>query len=398
MSTFSYSAIDSVGRKSAGQLNAASRGEAFQMLSLQSLMPLNLTEAKYRSNSGPKVRPAAIAAACVLLSDQLETDVPLLRALQVLAHQTSDAKLKVALTRLAERVADGASLAEAMSEHVQLFGELEISMVRAGEEGGFLNESLRRIASVRERQEEIRGRLISALAYPLLLLVVGALVVLGMLIFFVPRFEPLFESLCIANRMPFMTTILLTVSSFLQTWGIPVLLVLFVGMMVARAMLPPEEIRVFRDRTSLNLKGLGPVIRSLAIARFCRVLGSLLQNGVPMLQSLEIAREATGNRILSKTIADAASHIGAGKSLAGPLAASGHFPDDVLEMLSVAEQCNKLETVLLKLADKLESRAQQQLDILLRLLEPAMMVCMAIVIGFLVIALLMPVFEGNGLI
>ena len=397
MSQFTYSAINGSGQKVLGQLNAASRGDALQALAQQALMPLTLMEAKITPLRGHRVKPSAIAAACSLLADQLDTGVPLLKALRVMEQQTSSAGLKTALARIAERVADGSTLADAMTEHGTLFGELEVSMVRAGEEGGFLDESLRRLAIVRERQEEIRGRLLSALAYPALLVVVGSIVVVGMLTFFVPKFEPLFESLRQSNRMPLPTTILLALSGFLQSWGLPLLVLIVVAVVTAKSLIPVEKIRLFRDRHSLKMKGIGPVVQSLAIARFCRVLGTLLQNGVPMLKSLEIARSATGNRILSQTIAAAAENIGAGKSLSIPLAASGHFPADVLEMLSVAEQSNKLESVLLKLADKLESRSQLRLDMLMKLLEPLMMVVMAVVVGFLVIALLMPVFEGNGL-
>jgi general secretion pathway protein F/type IV pilus assembly protein PilC len=397
MSQFTYSAINGSGQKVLGQLDAASRGDALQALAQQALMPLTLMEARVTPLRNQRVKPAAIAAACSLLADQLDTGVPLLKALRVMAQQTSSTGLRTALTRIAERVADGSSLADAMTEHGTLFGELEVSMVRAGEEGGFLDESLRRLAIVRERQEEIRGRLLSALAYPALLSIVGSLVVVGMLTFFVPKFEPLFESLRQSNRMPMPTTILLAVSGFLQSWGLPLLVLLVVTIVIAKSLIPAEKIRMFRDRHSLRMKGIGPVVQSLAIARFCRVLGTLLQNGVPMLKSLDIARSATGNRVLSETIAAAAENIGAGKSLSIPLAASGHFPADVLEMLSVAEQSNKLESVLLKLADKLESRSQLRLDMLMKLLEPLMMVVMAIVVGFLVIALLMPVFEGNGL-
>ncbi len=397
MSQFTFSAINGSGQKVLGQLNAASRGDALQALAQQALMPLTLMEAKIAPLRGQRVKPSAIAAACSLLADQLDTGVPLLKALRVMGQHTSSAGLKTALARIAERVADGSTLADAMTEHGTLFGELEVSMVRAGEEGGFLDESLRRLAIVRERQEEIRGRLLSALAYPALLVVVGSIVVIGMLTFFVPKFEPLFESLRQSNRMPLPTTILLALSGFLQSWGLPLLVLIVVAIVVAKSLIPVERIRLFRDRHSLKMKGIGPVVQSLAIARFCRVLGTLLQNGVPMLKSLEFARSATGNRILSQTIAAAAENIGAGKSLSIPLAASGHFPADVLEMLSVAEQSNKLESVLLKLADKLESRSQLRLDMLMKLLEPLMMVVMAVIVGFLVIALLMPVFEGNGL-
>lgn len=397
MSTFTYNAMNPSGQKVLGQLNASTRGEALQALAQQALMPLTLSQSRVAGRQNARVKPAAIAAACSLLADQLDTGVPLLKALRVMEQQTTSAGLKIALGRIAERVADGASLADAMKEQEQLFGDLEISMVRAGEEGGFLDESLRRLAIVRERQEELRGRLISALSYPVLLVIVGMLVVIGMLTFFVPKFEPLFESLRQSNRMPVPTVVLLALSSFLKSWGLLLLAGIIAAIITAKTMLPADKVQLWRDRWMLQMKGIGPIVRSLAIARFCRVLGTLLQNGVPMLKSLEIARQATGNRVLSQTIANAADNIGAGKSLSIPLAASGHFPADVLEMLAVAEQSNKLEPVLLKLADKLESRSQMKLDMLMKLLEPLMMVVMAIIVGFLVIALLMPVFEGNGL-
>jgi len=397
MSQFIYSAIDGSGKKILGQLNAASRGDALTALAQQAIMPLTLKEGRVTPLRGQRVKPAAIAAACSLLADQLDTGVPLLKALRVMEQQTSSEGLKTALARIAEKVADGSTLADAMAERGTLFGELEVSMVRAGEEGGFLDESLRRLAIVRERQEEIRGRLMSALAYPALLMIVGGLVVVGMLTFFVPKFEPLFESLRLSGRMPWPTTVLLAISSALKTWGLPALVLVAIAIPVLKSLIPAERARLFYDHASLQMKGIGPVVRSLAIARFCRVLGTLLQNGVPMLKSLEIARRATGNRVLSETIAIAAENIGAGKSLSVPLAASGHFPPDVLEMIAVAEQSNKLESVLLKLADKLESRSQLRLDMLMKLMEPLLMVVMAVIVGFLVIALLMPVFEGNGL-
>ena len=397
MASFSYTAIDVSGQRILGQLTAASRGEALNSLTQQSMTPLTLNESRAASNRGKRVKASAIATACSLLADQLDAGVPLLKALRVMEQQTSSSGLKEALTRITEQVADGSSLADAMREHNALFGDLEVSMIRAGEEGGFLDDALRRLAVVRERQEEIRGRLISALAYPALLTVVGFIVVIGMLTLFVPKFEPLFDSLRQQNRMPWPTTVLLAFSSFLQTWGIPILLTLVASGFVAKSMIPMNTFRLLRDRYVLQVKGIGPIIKSLAIARFCRVLGTLLENGVPILRSLTIAREATGNRVLSEAIATAAENIGAGKSLTAPLAASGHFPPDVLEMMFVGEQSNQLQSVLIKLADRLEARSQQRLDILLKLIEPLMMVVMAVIVGFLVVALLMPVFEGNGL-
>ncbi len=401
MPQFHYIALDATGRRIPGSLVASARAEALRMIEQLSLTPLSLSETRSLTSAfrSPKrsVRPAAVAAAFGLLADQLETGVPLLKALQVLAKQSSDAGLQRILSEVCEKVADGTSLASAFAGFPDVFGSLETSIVQAGEEGGFLEDSLRRLASVRERHQEIRAKLVSVLAYPLLLTIVGAIVVTGMLVFFVPKFEPLFDSLRQTGQMPWPTELLLFVSHLLQQWG------LFIGagfvmvFLIVRWAVPKDRMLEWRDQSVIRLKGLGPVLTIFGVARFCRILGTLLQNGVPILRSLEIARHATGNRVLSRAIAEASESIARGKALSGPLAASGFFTPDVLEMLSVAEQSNRLEPVLLRLADKLETRGHQRLDVLMRLLEPMMMLVLAIVVGFLVVALLLPVFEGNGM-
>lgn len=401
MPQFEYIALDAAGRRIPGSLVASARGEALRMIEQLSLTPLSLSETRSFTSvfrtSKRSVRPAAVAAAFSLLADQLETGVPLLKALQVLAKQSSDPGLQRILSEVCEKVADGTSLASAFAGFPDVFGSLETSIVEAGEEGGFLEDSLRRLASVRERHQEIRAKLVSVLAYPLLLTIVGAMIVTGMLVFFVPKFEPLFDSLRQTGQMPWPTELLLFVSHLLQQWGLLIGAGVLVVILLLRWGIPQERMQEWRDQASIRVKGLGPVLTIFGVARFCRILGTLLQNGVPILRSLEIARHATGNRVLSRAIAEASESIARGKALSGPLAASGFFTPDVLEMLSVAEQSNRLEPVLLRLADKLETRGHQRLDVLMRLLEPMLMLVLAIVVGFLIVALLLPVFEGNGM-
>lgn len=397
MPQFDYIAIDATGRRIPGSLVATARADALRMIEQLALTPLSLTESRTRRAASRRARPAAVAAAFSLLADQLETGVPLLKALDVLARQSSDQALQRILKEVSEKVADGTSLATAFAAFPEVFGSLETSIVQAGEEGGFLEDSLRRIAVVRERHQEIRAKLVSVLAYPVLLTVVGALVVTGMLIFFVPKFEPLFDSLRQSGQMPWPTELLLFVSHTLQHWGLVIAGVLTAIVLLLKWAIPQERFHEWKDQTIVRLRGLGPVLTIFGVSRFCRILGTLLQNGVPILRSLEIARHATGNRVLSRAIAEASESIARGKALSGPLAASGFFTADVLEMLSVAEQSNRLEPILLRLADKLEARGHQRLDVLMRLAEPLLMLILAVIVGFLVVALLLPVFEGNGM-
>jgi general secretion pathway protein F/type IV pilus assembly protein PilC len=397
MPQFQYIAVNSSGQRVPGTLLANTRADALQQLAAAAMVPLSLNEGSNHRGRSERIPPAALASAFSLLSDQLDTGVPLLRALQVLSTQSSNATLRTVLNGIAAQVADGSSLAAALAAKPGVFHDLDISMIQAGEEGGFLQESLRRLATVRERQEEVRARVLSAAAYPALLAVVSLLVVAGMLVFFVPQFQPLFDSLIESGRLPWPTSLLLWISDTLSRWFLPLVIVTSAILLIIRVRVPAESLATLRDRTAIRIPGVGPVVRAISIARFCRVLGALLQNGVPMLRSLEISRRAAGNRVISDTIAAAQESICSGQSLATPLAASNHFPPDVLEMIAVAEQANRLESVLLKLADRLELRAQRRLDLFLRMLEPALMLVMATIVGFMVVALLMPVFEGTGL-
>lgn len=333
-----------------------------------------------------------------LLADLLESGVAPLKALDVLHEQTAHPVLRTTLADIRSQVADGSTLSQAMTSHPGLFKELAVSMIHAGEEGGFLEDSLKRIARFTERQEELKGRVFGALAYPAFLLVAGCVVVAGMLTLFVPKFEPLFERMRARGELPLPTMALLDISHTLRSHAGWIILMLVIVGLAVHKWVTQENARQRFDHLRLKVAGIGPIVRSLAISRFCRVLGTLLTNGVPLLHALDIARKATGNRAISAAIGAAAQSVSSGNALADPLAASGYFPRDVLEMITVGEQANRLESILLNVADKLDRRTQRKLDVLVRLLEPALMVVMAAVIGLLVVALLMPIFESNGIV
>jgi general secretion pathway protein F/type IV pilus assembly protein PilC len=229
-------------------------------------------------------------------------------------------------------------------------------------------------------------------------MVLGTAIVAFMLVYFVPKFEPLFEGLREAGQLPWPTTVLLAVSGVLQSYGWLVLLAVLGGCYFGQQLLQSEEGRRQADVLRLRIWGLGNLFRSLAIARFCRVLGTLLHNGVPMLNSLRISKDALGNRVLSEAVATAADRISSGKSLARPLGESGHFPADVIEMISVGEEANNLEQVLIQIAEKMERYTQRRMDLAVRLLEPLMLVVMAGVILFVMMALLLPIFNSSSMV
>ncbi len=400
MPEFRYIARELSGRAVSGELTAASELDVVSQLSGKQLFPVKILPSKPTGvrQFGWRRRPSAgqLATFYSQLADLLRSGVPLLRSLDLLERQTSHAGLKSVLRELRDRVADGTRLAESMRVHPEAFSELAVSMVRAGEEGSFLEDVLKQVADFTEHQQELKSRVIGAMAYPAFLLVAGVSVVWAMLVWFVPKFTPVFERLSNQGELPWATTALMSLSDVAGSYWFVTVLALVGAVLILRQQLRTEAgIRRWHS-ASLRLPAMGPVVRSLAVARFCRILGTLLKNGVPILQSLRIAKDATGNRIITDAIAAAADSVSTGKSLASPLASSGQFPLEVVEMISVGEEANNLEQVLINVADTMERRTQRLLDLAVRLLEPLMLMVMAGLILFVVIGLLLPVMKSSG--
>ncbi|HVV99640.1 MAG TPA: type II secretion system F family protein [Planctomycetaceae bacterium] len=400
MPEFQYNARELSGREVSGVLTAGSEQEVLSTLAGRSLFPTKIALAqkaeRQRKAVGKRVSSRHLVTFYSQLADLLHSGVPLLRSLEVLEQQASHPTIAAVLQDVRQQVADGTRLADSLRRHPQVFGELAVSMVRAGEEGGFLEDVLKQVATFTEHQEELKARVVGAMAYPAFLAVACIVVVAGMLIFLVPKFAPIFERLAAAGELPTPTKILMAGSDFLKVYGIWVVAALIGGGWYGLQKMKTEAGRRFVDKWRLKAKGIGPIVRSLAVARFCRILGTLLRNGVPILNSLRIAKDATGNVLLSEAIGSAADNISAGKSLAKPLAASGQFSSEVVEMITVGEEANNLEQVLLNIADNMERRTYRQLELFVRLLEPSLLLVMAVVIVFVMIALLLPVFKSAG--
>ncbi len=400
MPAFAYTARDLTGKKVTGTLEAASEREVAGNLAAQALFPIEVkaasTSAISFSFGKKRVKGQDLAVFYSQLASLLRSGVPMMRSLTVLGDQSINATLSETIKELKGRVEDGEPIGDAMARYPKVFNEMGVNMIRAGTEGGFLEDALERVAGFTEMQEDLKGRTISALAYPAFLAVMGSAVVTGLLVFFVPSFDKMFERLRAKDEMPQMTEYLLAFSNFLQDYGLWAVIIAIPLCMFLYAQYKTERGQETADRVKLKIPVLGNILMSLAVARFCRILGTLLGNGVPIIRSLEISRSATGNRLLSQSIADATDNITAGESLAKPLQQSGHFPQTVCEMISVAEESNSLETVLPQISDTLEKRTFRRLDLFVRLLEPLMLLVMAVVVMFVVLALMLPVIKSSS--
>lgn len=389
MASFDYIARDAAGRRVRGRIEAASEAVLLSDLAAKGLAPIRVDAARARA-TGKRVGVRALSASYRQLSELLRSGVPLLKALRLLGRSKSNATLAAAWNEVADAIASGERFADAMSRHPRVFAPVHVAMVRAGERGAFLEPVLARLATLLEQQADLRGRVIGNLMYPAVLLLVGAGVVVASLVFFVPKFQDFFDKL---PSLPLATRVLLGASEIFTQHAFALAFLLVATVAAVVVLLRKPAVRYWCSEQLMRVPLLGPLFSSIAVARFSRMLGTLLENGIPMLQAIEIARDSAGNPVLSRALDRAADSVRQGEQLSRPLADSGLFSEDVVEIISVGESANTLPSVLVRLADTLESRIDRSLSMLLRLMEPAMLLLIAAVVMFIFLALVVPMMQ-----
>jgi general secretion pathway protein F/type IV pilus assembly protein PilC len=285
-------------------------------------------------------------------------------------------------------VAEGKSLQESVRQYPEVFPPLHAAMIQAGERAAFLEQVLRSLSEFLERLDDLRSKVMGALIYPALLTALGVTVMMGALIFFVPKFQPLLANV----KKPLPTELLFAASVTVRSYWYLVLVGLGVVGAAVWMNLRSERASRWLEKMRLKVPVVGNALRLLAITRFCRILGTMLANGVPLLQALRISREATGSNLLAERIAEATEAVRDGKRLSEPLGVGGFFPDQILAMIAVAEESNKLDQVLVQISDTVERRTNRQVDQAVRLIEPVILCLVAAGIGFLALGLLLPIF------
>ncbi len=405
MAVFEYKGLDGNGQAVAGIIDADSAKSARRRLRKKGIFPTEIHEQAEGATRGEglnvqidvaKYFQFITARDVSVITTQLATlvgaHVPMAQALTALVEQAEKEKLKVILSKIKEKVNEGVPLADAMQEHPKVFDELYVQMVRAGEKSGALAEVLKRLARYGEAQVKLQGQIMGALAYPILMTVVGTLMLMALFLFVLPRVRGLFEQLGGEDQLPLITRVVFFLGDALTTWWV-VALVVTVGVGSAigfRRWVRSEAGRERWDRFKLKLPVFGKMNRLIAVARFCRTLSTLLLSGVPILSALSIVEKVVGNVVIAKAIADAAHNIREGQSIATPLKQSEQFPPLVTHMIAIGEKTGELETMLTNVADAYDEQVEATMSAVTSLLAPVMIMLMGGVLFFIALGLLLP--------
>jgi type IV pilus assembly protein PilC len=417
MPRYAYVALDSRGQESKGAVDASSSSEAIGQLRQAGYFPTNVSEegvvlggdrktarhaattprAKWIPRSKnivlfqrKSIKPKTLMIFTRQLATLIDAGLPLLRGLNVLAKQERDSVLKSAINKVADSVQEGSTFSEGLAQHPRLFNDLYVNMVRAGEIGGVLELVLTRLAEFQEKAQKVKNKVVAAMVYPIIVLLLAMGIMTFLLIFIVPKFEAIFHDMLGDKPLPTITLFVIGISDFMQTYW-PVLL----GVMVALFAAGKISARTIAghaiiDRAKLRAPLFGDLIRKTSISRFSRTLGTLVTSGVPILQALEITRKTAGNMVIARAISQVHDSVKEGESITQPLEASGAFPPMVISMIDVGEETGQLPEMLLKIAEVYDDEVDNSVAALTSLLEPVMIVLLALIVGTIVIALFMP--------
>jgi general secretion pathway protein F len=407
MGVYEYVALDEKGRELKGFVDATGVAAARQQLRERGVYPINILpaqEKKGASVSGmmnlslrQKVSTKEVSVFTRQLATLLGAGIPLVPSFGVLLAQAKNPGLVKILAQIRGDINEGKSLTASLETYPRIFPPFYINMVKAGEASGTLNLVLERLADFSENQQALISKIRASLAYPVIMLLVGTLVIFLLMTFVVPQITEIFTDM--QQTLPLITIILVAVSHFLKSFWWLIFLLILAGIAAFKYLTANTQAgRRFWDSVKLSAPVWGSVNRKIAIARFARTLSTLLHSGVPLLPALDIVGNVVNNMFISGTIANAARDVEEGQSLSAPLAQSGIFPPMVTEMIAVGEQSGSLERMLDRIATAYETEVQSDILVMTSLLEPLMILAMGLAVGFIVVSILLPIFEMNQLV
>lgn len=419
MPKFNYVAMDSRGKETKGTLEVANQNEAIGRLKEMGYFPTKVVEAEKPKEKGGKkaapapaskgkgkkkgmtlnfaipglggkVKPKVLTSFTRQLATLVDAGLPLLRGLRVLEKQEKSPVLRRIINDLAISIEGGSTFSEGLAQHPKVFNRLFVNMVKAGELGGVLEVVLNRLAEFMEKAQKIKGKVKAAMFYPVAVMVVAVAILIVLMVFVVPKFKQIFNDMLEGAALPSFTQFVLGISEFVagnvgKTFaGLVAIIVIF------KLALRTKIGRKVWDRVALSFPVLGPVVSKVAIARFTRTLGTLVSSGVPILQALTIVKETSGNVIVADAVSGIHESVKEGETITAPMEASKVFPPMVISMVDVGEQTGALPEMLMKVADNYEDEVDNAVSAMTSLLEPIMIVFLAVIVGSIVIALFLP--------
>jgi len=394
--TFSYKVMDKSGRMISGELEGENPTIVLTRLRQMGYVVIDLAAKMGSPDVGKafkrfkKIKTKELTVFSRQFATMINSGLPLLSALTILGRQKENQRMAEMIEALRADVEAGCSLSEAMTKHNRVFSDLYIAMVQAGEHGGVLDQVLMRVATFLEKQQALKGKVKSAMSYPVLMLGFSMLMVGGMITFIVPIFANMFAGM--GSDLPFPTKVLMFASDTIRHNLPIVILLVAAGTFAFKRWKRTEKGRETVDRVKLRLPLLGNIVRKTAIARFTRTFGTLVSSGVPIIQGLDIVANTAGNVIIKRAVEKARKSIREGKALAGPLEESGVFPGMVTQMISVGEETGTLDEMLSKIADFYDMEVETSVETLTSMIEPILIVVMGAMIGAIVLAMYLPMF------
>lgn len=418
MANFQYSALDAKGEQTTGAVSAATEAEAIQQLRSRGLYPTQISEegkakkgakaapkakgkvkgkAAPKGKTGGRIKPKSLMIFTRQLATLIDSGLPLLRSLTVLEKQEPNPVLKATVAALAENVQGGSTFSESLSQHPKIFNKLYVNMVKAGELGGVLEIVLNRLAEYQEKAQKLKNKIVSAMVYPVIVMFIAVAILVFLMIFIVPKFKEMFSNT--DQELPLISQIVFGMSEFFLARPLVVPNVVFAfiafGVLVFLFNLWGRTVggRRIIDNMKLKMPILGDIQRKSAVSRFSRTLGTLVTSGVPILQALNITRDTAGNVVISRAIEKVHEAVKEGETIVTPLQASGVFPNMVISMVDVGEETGQLPEMLLKVADVYDDEVDNAVTALTSILEPIMIVILALIVGSVVFALFLPLIK-----
>lgn len=411
MQRFNYLATDSSGREQRGVVEANDMSEAQLALQQHGLVPKSVVPAAAKKKKGSleinlkmpsfleskRVKPKDLMILTRQLATLVESGLPLLRGLRILAKQSTVPALRRILQAMCESVEGGSNFSEALAQHPKVFDDLYVNMAKAGEAAGSLETSLNRLAEFLEKAQKIKSKVKAAMTYPIVVLVVALTMAGGLMVTVIPKFEKLFEDMLGKGaRLPPLTQFVVNLAHNFIDYSLPIIGAVALLVVLFRLANKTKPGRLLFDRIKLRLPGFGTLIRRSSIGRTTRTLGTLMQSGVPVLQALDIVRDTAGNMVIARAYEQIHEAVKEGDNMTPAMEASKQFPPMVVSMVDVGEETGALPDMLNRVANTYDSEVDDAVDAMTSIIEPMMIVCLAVIVGTLVIAMFQPLMSIIG--